>query len=277
MSVDAKAFLKELHQEVDTHPAVNHVFLARCATSPFTREDYRVMGLQHYPLVGLFTTYMEWLLIGAPDSDCKQWVAKVLVDEYGEGSEGLDHAVLYRKYLDACGVEEGEEDRVPLDSRVRDFVRTHLDMVTQEHFLVGLGALGPGHEWAIPKMFPPLIAGLRRAGFSDAEINYFLLHVVQDEDHGAWMEEALVLLIRTHEDADRIREGTLRSLEARHRFWDGVQFQVVNWRQPDAGAARNWLWAGGLFGGTLLGGDSDKKPIYRPQLRAMAERLRPSS
>ena len=99
-------------------------------------------------------------------------------------------------------------------------------------FLVGLGALGPGHEWAIPRMFTPIIAGLERAGFEDEEINYFKLHIDQDEDHAIWLEEALASMIQTQEEADQVREGTLLSLEARRRFWEGVQEQVVQWRQP---------------------------------------------
>lgn len=274
MTYDARGFLRSLRKEVEHHPGVNHVFLARCATAPFTKEDYRVMGLQHYPLVGLFTTYMEWLLLGAPDSDCKQWVAKVLVDEYGEGSDGLDHAQLYRLFLDACGVEEGEEDRVSLDPRVVGFVREHLDLVTKEHFLVGLGALGPGHEWAIPRMFPPLIEGLQRAGFTDEEIRYFGLHVVQDVDHGTWMEEALVSLVQSDEDAARIRTGTLRSLEARSQFWNGVQFQVVNWRQPMVSRRVR----AGLGMGRIWGKASSAETVrFRPEVRAIAERMRPGS
>ena len=38
---------------------------------------------------------------------------------------------------------------------------------------MGLGALGPGHEWSIPKMFPQIVKGLRRARYSPAEILYF--------------------------------------------------------------------------------------------------------
>ncbi len=83
MTFDARRFLKDLRNEVESHPAVNHTFLARVGTSPFTREDYRVFGLQHYPLVGMFTNYMERLLINAPDTTAKCWLAKVLVDEYG--------------------------------------------------------------------------------------------------------------------------------------------------------------------------------------------------
>ena len=85
MSFDARTFLADLKVEVAEHPGVNHTFLARVGTSPFTREDYKVFGLQHYPLVGMFTN-MERLLVNAPDTTSKCWLAKVLVDEYGEGS-----------------------------------------------------------------------------------------------------------------------------------------------------------------------------------------------
>ncbi|MBM4390706.1 MAG: iron-containing redox enzyme family protein [Deltaproteobacteria bacterium] len=230
--MQASEFLKDLRREIEHHPAVNHVFLMRVGTTPFTREDYRVFGLNHYPLVGTFCRYMEHLLLNAPDSDSKSWIAKVLVDEYGEGSDGEDHAQLYRKFLTACGVGPGEEDEEPLDPRVVEFIREHLRLVTEEPFLVGLGALGPGHEWAIPKMFVPIIDGLRRAGFDEREILYFTLHTLQDQDHGRWLEEALSIVVRTPEDAAQVRRGALLSMQARMRFWDGVQARVVRWRQP---------------------------------------------
>ncbi len=230
--MQAAEFLRDLRREVEEHPAVNHVFLMRVGTTPFTREDYKVFGLNHYPLVGTFCRYMEHLLLRAPDSESKSWIAKVLVDEYGEGSDGEDHALLYRKYLTACGVGPGEEDTEPLDPRVSGFIREHLRIVTEEPFLVGLGALGPGHEWAIPKMFVPIIDGLRRAGFTEREIQYFTLHTLQDQDHGRWLEEALVRMVRTPEQAAQVRRGAMLSMEARRNFWDGVQSRVVRWRQP---------------------------------------------
>ena len=42
MSFDARTFLADLKVEVAEHPGVNHTFLARVGTSPFTREDYKV-------------------------------------------------------------------------------------------------------------------------------------------------------------------------------------------------------------------------------------------
>ena len=84
----AARFLADLRVEIETHPGVNHLFLSRCATSPFSRLVYRVFGENHYPLVCVFTSYLERLLVRAPTSDAKLWLAKVLVDAYGAGSDG---------------------------------------------------------------------------------------------------------------------------------------------------------------------------------------------
>ncbi len=228
------AFLADLRREIESHPAVDHLLLARLATSPFSREDYRVFGENHFPLVCVFTSYLERLLVRAPASDAKLWLAKVLVDEYGEGSRGEDHATLYGRFLRECGssLERAAGVRVP--SAANLFIAEHRRIVREEPFLVGLGAVGPGHEWAIPKMFDAVIPGLRRAGFDEEAIAYFTLHVEQDGDHGAWLEEALALHATTPEAQAQVRRGALRSLEARGAFWDGVQSAIVRFRQPRA-------------------------------------------
>lgn len=228
------AFMKDLRKEIEAHPAVNHLFLNRCATSPFAREDYRVFGENHFPLVCVFTSYLERLLVRAPTSDAKLWLAKVLVDEYGEGSEGEDHATLYGHFLRSCGSSVPDEKHTKVPEPALAFIEEHRRIVHQEPFLVGLGAVGPGHEWAIPKMFHAVIPGLQRAGFTAREIDYFTLHVAQDVDHGRWLEEALTRFGSTHEARSQIRRGAMLSLEARGRFWSGVQRAVVRWRQPRA-------------------------------------------
>ena len=230
--MDAATFLANLREEVEAHPGVNHPLLARAAQVPFTIHDFKVLGLQHFALVGEFTSYMEMLLLRAPDSDAKQWMAKVLVDEYGERSEDKDHTELYLDYLRAAGIAEGEEERTPLHVDVMGFVKEHRRICREEPFLVGLGAVGPGHEWAIPKMFPPIVKGLRRAGFDEEGIFYWTAHMEQDIDHGNWLQEALERFSHEPKEQSLIRRGALLSLEARSRFWSAVQEKIVRWRQP---------------------------------------------
>jgi pyrroloquinoline quinone (PQQ) biosynthesis protein C len=231
-SLEALPWLQKLRIEVERHPAVNHTLLARLATGPYTKRDYLSFGLQHFALVGFFTSYLERLLLRAPSSTEKLWLAKVLIDEYGEGSRGEDHATLYRSFLRHAGASEAEISLTALCSSVAEFVWEHLRICRQEPFLAGLGALGPGHEWSIPKMFGHIIPGLQRAGFSDQEIEYFHLHVEQDQDHGAWMSEVLTEMARSSQEQEEVRRGALHSLQARARLWTDIERSIVGWRNP---------------------------------------------
>lgn len=230
----SRQFLADLRTEIEAHPGVNHLFLQRLATSPFSREDYRVFAENHFPLVCAFTSYLELLLLRAPDGDGRLWLSRVLVDEYGEGSEGKDHATLYAGFVRATGGDPEHERGQRVRAPALQFIRTHQELVRRADFLEGLGAVGPGHEWAIPHMFAAVIPGLRRAGFSEQQIHYFTLHVEQDGDHGRWLEEALARYTTTQHAQALVRRGALASLEARARFWDGVQRAVVRYRQPRA-------------------------------------------
>jgi pyrroloquinoline quinone (PQQ) biosynthesis protein C len=226
LPMDARSFLKELHAEVAANAGVGHSLLGRMAMDPRQREDFRIFSGQHYPLVGTFTRYLELLLLNAPSSEAKIWLAKVLVDEYGERSEGHDHAAHYRIFMRACGWTEEQFDQVALHPAVTGFIAEHLRWCTEAPFLVGLGAVGPGHEWAIPTMFEDLLIGLRSAGFCEEEIGYFTLHTVQDIDHAAWLEEALVRFAITAEAQAQIRRGCLQSLAARERLWWGIADKI---------------------------------------------------
>lgn len=217
-AASGSAWLDALRLDVESHPAVRHPLLART----LSRADVLAFGLQHYALVGFFTTYMEALLVAAPGAAEKLWLAKVLVNEYGEGSDGRDHPTLYREFLAGAGGTAGEEERTPLLPEAMAFVRDHVRLCAEEPFLVGLGALGPGHEWAIPHMFGRLVTSLRRAGIAEEALLYFTLHAEQDVDHGAWMTQVLSSLVRSEDERALVRRGALFSLERRARLWTGI-------------------------------------------------------
>jgi pyrroloquinoline-quinone synthase len=224
--MDSRDFLRALHDEVAHHPGVGHSLLGRMEMDPKARDDFKIFCAQHYPLVGTFTRYLELLLLNAPSSEAKIWLAKVLVDEYGERSSAQDHAAHYRVFMRACGWRDDELEGLALHPAVTEFIAEHLRVCVEEPFLVGLGAVGPGHEWAIPAMFHEILRGLRQAGFREDEIEYFTLHTAQDIDHAAWLEEALANLATTPEAQAQIRHGCLMSLAARERLWWGIADKI---------------------------------------------------
>lgn len=236
----ALAFIRELEREILDHEAVRHSFLARFAAEPLSIEQIRGFGLQHYQLVKVFTTYMTNLLPKIPDRDAAELFRHVFDDEFGavtgrDASVGQatifrSHVHLYREFLTALGVRDEEWGRERLLPETDAYIKGHLALTRDADFRVGLGAVGPGHEFSIPTMFRSLVAGLRRnTTLTDEQIGYFTLHIEEDVEHA----EVFNALIARHADTEEgrrlIRDGAMRSLRWRTLFWDGLARSLFGW------------------------------------------------
>ncbi|MFZ5875210.1 MAG: TenA family transcriptional regulator [Nitrospirota bacterium] len=236
-TVEATNFIKSLEAEILAHEAVRHPFLARFASEPLTIEQVKAFGLQHYQLVRVFTTYMTNLLPKIPDHDAAELFRHVFDDEFGAVS-GRDasvgqatifrsHVHLYRDFLAAMGVRDEEWGRTRPLPETDAYIRGHLALTRDEDFRVGLGAVGPGHEFSIPTMFKSLIAGIRRnTSLTDQQIEYFTLHVEEDVEHAEVFNQLIARHADTEDGRTMIRSGAMKSLAWRSLFWDGLNRAV---------------------------------------------------
>jgi len=229
----AQAFIGALEAEILGHAAVRHPFLARFATESLSLAQLRAFGLQHYQLVKVFTTYMTNLLPNIPDRDAAELFRRVFDDEFGavsgrpaaagQATIFRSHVHLYRDFLTALGVRDEEWGRVRPLPETEAYIRAHLALTREADFRVGLGAVGPGHEFSIPTMFRSLVAGIRHNTELDArQIEYFTLHIEEDVEHAEVFNALIVRHAGTEEGRSLIREGAMRSLKWRTLFWDGV-------------------------------------------------------
>ena len=204
-----------LRLEIERHPAVNHIFLHRCATSPFSREDYRIFGENYFPLACLSPIHLERLVRRAPSPSERHALEELR-------SRDEDARALYERFLCAAksSVPDALTARVP--GPAYRFTRKVQRILAEEPFEVALGAVVPIFAWAVPRMFASLLAGLTRAGFSEEELRYF----TREEPKGEVFSAAL--------SAAQIRRGALLCLEAYGELWTGVQRAVVRYRQPRA-------------------------------------------
>jgi pyrroloquinoline-quinone synthase len=220
-------FVRELWTEVERHPAVAHPFLRRFAKGGLARWQIWGYASQHYQLVGSFTAYLEAITARTPDPEVRRLLRDILDDEYMR-PQAFDrsHPALYRRFMRGVGFEEGAWDRVPVLPATRAFIATHLDM-TFRSWLEALGAIGPGHEWAIPRMFPSLVQGIERSVAVRAEaLEYFRLHIDLDVEHGRALEAALLRWATTDANQEELRRGARRSLDARAAFWSALAEQL---------------------------------------------------
>jgi pyrroloquinoline quinone (PQQ) biosynthesis protein C len=227
--LDARQFISALNQEVTAHPAVNHSFLEAVSSRTFSRAAWSGFGRQLYPHVHFFIPYMEELLLNTLDMNAKLVVAKILLDEYGEDAAGDSHPELFRRFFRAS--QSSDDDAIllhsPLDEATVDLVKAHMRMCGEEDFLVGLGALGPAHEFAITHMFPKIVTGLQRSGFTDTEIEFFILHVEHDVEHASMLDDSIASFATTAVAQAAVRRGAMTSLETRDRLWSAMERRMI--------------------------------------------------
>jgi pyrroloquinoline-quinone synthase len=228
------SFLKTLEEEISLHEAVRHSFLKRFAKEPLSLGQIQTFGLQHYQLVKVFLTYMTNLQARMLDPEIKRLFRKVFDDEFGvvthrppsvgQATFFRSHPALYRNFLKAIGLRHETWGPVKLLPETAYYIEKHKEITREHDILVGLGAVGPGHEFSIPIMFEYLVSGLKKnTTLKEDEFDYFTLHIEEDQEHAKVFNEVMGRLCSSEEDLWKVRKGALLSLTLRKHFWDGLE------------------------------------------------------
>lgn len=242
--MDARGFLERLKREVIGHPALTHPFLERFGDGEVDAEGVRTFAIQYYRHVRVSRLYLAALISGCRDDEGLQLaLAEVLFDEYGHLDPEETHPALYRRFLRALGISEEEWEEPPTLPEIEAYIATHYDLCRHPDVRLGLGALGPASEWPVPPIYVRLTEGLKKAaGLDEAALEIFTGHVTMDVEHARIMMEAVAPYAGDEEGRRRVREGAMRSLDARSIMLDGLYKAVfkepVPLRRRAAEAAR---------------------------------------
>jgi pyrroloquinoline-quinone synthase len=154
-------------------------------------------------------------------------LAEILFDEYGHLNPAETHPALYRRFLTALGITEEEWEAPPTLPEIQLYISAHRELTRDRDVRLGLGALGPASEWPVPPIYVRLVEGLKKAtGLPEDALEIFTSHVTMDVTHARIMMEAVAPYAESEEGQKRVREGTLRSLDARSVMLDGL-YKVV--------------------------------------------------
>lgn len=238
--MDSGGFLESLKREVIGHPALTHPFLERFGDGGTGPGGVRTFAVQYYRHVRVSRLYLAALISNCRDDEGLQLaLAEVLFDEYGHLNPDETHPALYRRFLKALGISEEEWEAPPILPEIQLYITTHYALCGHPDVRLGLGALGPASEWPVPPIYVRLAEGLKRsAGLPDEALEIFTSHVTMDVTHARIMMEAIAPYAEDEEGQNRVREGALRSLDARCVMLDGLYKAVYKEPAPLTNAAR---------------------------------------
>lgn len=238
--MDSGEFLERLKRDVIGHPALTHPFLTRFGDGDVSEEGVRTFAVQYYRHVKVSRLYLAALISNCADNEPLQLaLAEILFDEYGHLNPDETHPALYRRFLKALGVTEEEWKAPQTLAEIEMYVSVHRELSSHPDIRLGLGALGPASEWPVPPIYARLGEGLKRAtDLTDADIEIFNSHVTMDVEHARIMMNAIAPYAESEEGQRRVREGTMRSLDARSVMLDGLYRAVYGEPAPVSGGTQ---------------------------------------
>jgi pyrroloquinoline-quinone synthase len=228
--MEVKEFLGLLKREVIGHPALTHPFLERFGDGETDEEGVRTFAVQYYRHVRVSRLYLAALIAGCGhDEKLQLALAEVLFDEYGHLKPEQTHPALYRRFLRSLDVTEEEWEAPRTLPEIELYISAHFEMCRNPDFRLGLGALGPASEWPVPPIYVRLSEGLKKAaGLDERALEIFTSHVTMDVTHARIMMEAVAPYVESEDGQRRVREGAMRSLDARSVMLDGLYRAVYN-------------------------------------------------
>ena len=231
--------MEQLKREVIGHPALVHPFLERFGEGDVSEEGVRTFAIQYYRHVRVSRLYLAALISNCGhDEKLQLALAEILFDEYGHLNPDETHPALYRRFLTALDITEEEWEDPPTIPEVQLYISAHRELTRDPDIRLGLGAMGPASEWPVPPIYVRLTEGLKKAvELSEEALEIFTSHVTMDVTHARIMMDAAAPYAEDEESQQKVREGAMRSLDARSVMLDGLHKAVYGETAPLAGDA----------------------------------------
>ncbi len=231
MTVSASDFVDKLQQDCLDHEALNHSYLKRFENKELNKDQVKIFAEQYYCFSRHFARYLAALVAITPDEGARAPLIKNLGEEYGarqEENQEMDaertHPAIFRMFLRSVGIDTSPEalDAIKPLPETKLFVDKYLN-IRFLNYIEAFGALGPGTEYIVPKMYTSVREGCRGAGLTEEEVLFFSAHIELDVEHAEGIKESLLPFAQSDDHQELMRLGAIDFLDARTVLWDGLE------------------------------------------------------
>lgn len=224
------ADVESLVNELQGHPVNTNVFFRTFQARKLSPRQLRIFARQYHYFCFHFVKVLEGLLYHTPidEVDMRMELAKTLYSELGGGSPDRVHIRQLERFVYATGLSPQDvADTVPLPE-VTTYLDTLRRLFLHAGYLTALGAELAVETTAVSE-FRYLLPGLRQyEQFSWRELEFFELHVAEEQDHSQWLIEAVQKTIRSEEDFHQVAAGARETADAWLEFWAGLYRAVFD-------------------------------------------------
>lgn len=164
---------------------VNHELLLAMQGGHVSLQGMRYFLIQHHYYSRNFTRFLCAIINRLESLDDIKLLMENMQEEMGiDGDNKLTHAELFQRSLRILGTHPLAE--LPLPQTV-DFTQCIMQLCRSENPVVGLAALCLGAEAIVPLIYRPILLALEGLNISEEGLEFFRLHIEEDEDHAITM------------------------------------------------------------------------------------------
>lgn len=182
-----KEFFSALNKARAARHSGLHPFSKAWADGQLSRAQMGFWAMQHYYYIAEIPQQFGHFFCRLPDLDARLLMLENLVGEEMPGQPGKRHPDLMLKFAKACGysserVRRSEErgELLPTTRAMRSWI---YELVAFRSFAEGAAAIMVALEGQTPTLFPKYVEACRKQGFSDADLEFFHVHIVADIGH----------------------------------------------------------------------------------------------
>lgn len=232
MNLQSASILDTFREVAKNHPLWNHSFLTRCRSDRLTLPEIRILAVQMYQFSNIFNRILASILAYCPDAEAQQVILENLVDEMGEGNPDAAHPELFRRFTRSLGIEDATLAEMPPTPETLHLIDTYLGLPDQHGYLAALGAVCFASEGIVGTLYAQLQQGISGATtLPEDALAFFTVHIHVDEGHAAKLAALLEPRMTSAQQARDVESAIVQALNARVRFFDGIQRQTAQIRE----------------------------------------------
>jgi pyrroloquinoline-quinone synthase len=217
----------------ETHPLWNHTFLGKCRAKQLTLSEVRCLAVGMYQFCREFNRILAGIMSCCPEPSAQLIILENLYDEMGEGDPKRSHPALFRPFTRELGIDDETLETLPTEPETQGLIETYLSLPHRYGYLAALGAVCFASEGIVNALYAQLQNGIMGAApFSKESLVFFDLHIDLDGDRAAKLEAIVAPRMQTAEDAKRVQRAIGAAMNARVRFFDGLERQIIKLSSP---------------------------------------------
>ncbi|WP_239014082.1 iron-containing redox enzyme family protein [Archangium violaceum] len=144
-----------------------------------------------------------------------------------EWVENVPHPVLYRRYLEALGMDEAWLRAHPFCDEAVQWSQLFLQCCSSLGAPIAVGAMGIGTELIVRRVYTPILEAIKRyMDVSPRDRVFFDLHQKIDDEHGEVLLRIAEELAEDPAQRALVRTGALMALNLRAGFYDSMLWRA---------------------------------------------------